>query len=342
MSGLVNASAATILSQLFLVVLPPNQDTAPPAMATPVAQSTSTIAHYSTFLFIHHQLTTSAATPSVAKMLLESEAADVGITIKQYHSDNGVFSSAEFREHCTCLGQILPFSGVGTHHRNGVAERAIQTVTNMAQANMLHATLHWPDRSFIDLWPLVMNSSVWVHNKFAQHGAGLSPEELFSGMKCLCSGLPRAYIFGCPVYDSRARQGIFGGFSPRHSTSIPLILNPRTQHISPQFHVIFDDAFTTIPSLTSESDRDHCFEQLFETARECYIDPTDITPTSELLGCPHLTLLCAIFSTISHWLVPHHLLDCLPPTIQRESQSTTLPRLTHPTQTLLTIRSLHP
>jgi hypothetical protein len=241
-------------------------------------------------------------------MLLESEAADVGVTIRQFHSDNGVFSSNEFREHCARLGQTLRFSGVGAHHQNGVAERAIQTVTNMARANMLHATLHWPDRSFIDLWPLAMNYAVWVYNKLPQHGAGLSPEELFSGIKCSRSNLPRAHVFGCPVYildprlqdgkkipewESRARHGIFVGFSPHHSTSVPLILNPRTQHISPQFHVIFDDAFTTVPSLTSESERDHRFELLFSTSRECYIDPSDIAPNSELLD--------------DHWLSPSDL-----------------------------------
>eukprot|EP00804_Cyclotella_cryptica_P016319 CCRYP_009889-RB/>CCRYP_009889-RB protein AED:0.64 eAED:0.26 QI:0/-1/0/1/-1/1/1/0/386 len=122
----------------------------------------------------------------------------------------------------------------------------------MARANMLHATLHWPDHSFIDLWPLAMNYAVWAYNKLPQHGAGLSPEELFSGIRCSRSNLPRAHVFGCPVYvldprlqdgkkipkwGSRARQGIFVGFSPHHSTSVPLILNPRTQHISPQFHV---------------------------------------------------------------------------------------------------------
>jgi hypothetical protein len=33
--------------------------------------------------------------------------------------------------------------------------------------------------------------------------------------------------------------------SPRHSSSVPLILNPRTHQMSPQFHIIFDDVFST-------------------------------------------------------------------------------------------------
>ena len=38
--------------------------------------------HCSTFLFIRHQLTTAASNTIRGKMLLESEAADIGVTIK--------------------------------------------------------------------------------------------------------------------------------------------------------------------------------------------------------------------------------------------------------------------
>ena len=77
-------------------------------------------------------------------MRVEREAAKIGVTIKSYHSDNGVFSLQEFHAHCQALNQKLTFSDVGAHHQNGIAERAIQTVMNMARANMIHATLHWP------------------------------------------------------------------------------------------------------------------------------------------------------------------------------------------------------
>eukprot|EP00804_Cyclotella_cryptica_P016247 CCRYP_005730-RA/>CCRYP_005730-RA protein AED:0.43 eAED:0.42 QI:0/0/0/1/0/0/2/0/262 len=240
-------------------------------MGTLVEQFLLTIAAAS---FLH--ITSSQPRPAtlfVANYSL-SEAADVGVSMKRYHSDNGVFGSAEFRSHCQNLGQGIRFSGVGAHHQNGVAERAIRTVTSMARANMLHATLHWPERSFIDLWPLAMDYAVWVYNRLPQHGAGLDGKKI-------------------PKWDSRARQGIFVGFSTRHSSLVPLILNPRTQHISPQYHVIFDDAFTTVPSLTSADERDLRFEKLFQTARECYIDSSDISPSTDLLD--------------DHWLSPSDL-----------------------------------
>ena len=44
-------------------------------------------------------------------------------------------------------------------------------------------------------------------------------------------------------------MGLYVGRSPSHAANVALIFNPRTGHISPQFHVIFDDDFTTVPSL---------------------------------------------------------------------------------------------
>ena len=75
------------------------------------------------------------------------------------------------------------------------------------------------------------------------------------------------HTFGCPVYilDSklqadggkipkwqpRSRLGVFLGRSPCPAGNVALVFNPRTLHVSPQFHVVFDDLFTTVPFLRS-------------------------------------------------------------------------------------------
>jgi hypothetical protein len=41
--------------------------------------------------------------------------------------------------------------------------------------------------------------------------------------------------------------GIYVSHSPSHSGLVALVLNPRTGHVLPQFHVLFDDLFTTVP-----------------------------------------------------------------------------------------------
>jgi transposase InsO family protein len=268
--------------------------------------------HATGYVFVSNQKTTSAAETIRGKMLFEREASEVDVRVKRYHSDNGVFSSDEFKTHCQSRKQKLSFSGVGAKFQNGVAERAIQTVTNMARASMLHATMRWPKRSFLDLWPLAIQYAVWVHNRLPPNGAGWAPEELWSRTKQRESHLSRAHTFGCPVYvldpklqdggkipkwNSRARQGIFVGFSPYHSTNVPLILNPTTQHISPQYHVIFDDDFTTVSSVADEAFQNQQFEKLYELSRERYIDPMDVTATdddveylpSDLLGTDWLS-----------------------------------------------------
>ena len=33
--------------------------------------------------------------------------------------------------------------------------------------------------------------------------------------------------------------------------TVALVFNPRTLHVSPQYHVVFDDEFTTVPYLRS-------------------------------------------------------------------------------------------
>jgi len=52
-------------------------------------------------------------------------------------------------------------------------------------------------------------------------------------------------------WEPRSRLGIYIGHSPCHAGTVPLVLNPRTLHVSPQFHVAFDDHFTTVPYLAS-------------------------------------------------------------------------------------------
>jgi transposase InsO family protein len=87
--------------------------------------------HASGKVFCHLQSSLDAADTIRGKQILEKDAQDCGHRVLKYHSDNGIFASAEFRDHCDKLNQDLSFSGVGAHHQNGVAERAIGTVCRL-------------------------------------------------------------------------------------------------------------------------------------------------------------------------------------------------------------------
>jgi hypothetical protein len=56
-------------------------------------------------------------------------------------------------------------------------------------------------------------------------------------------------IAGPPKWEPRSRRGIYVGHSPSHAGNVALVLNPRTGHVSPQYHVVFDDLFTTVASM---------------------------------------------------------------------------------------------
>ena len=88
-----------------------------------------------------------------------------------------------------------------------------------------------------------------------------TPDMILSNTKAVNVQLKHYHTFGCPVYilDSRSqtnpkgvpkwepqsRLGIYVGHSPAHAGSVELVLNPKTGLVSPQYHVVYDDQFST-------------------------------------------------------------------------------------------------
>ena len=74
---------------------------------------------------------------------------------------------------------------------------------------------------------------------------------LFCLVYCLDAKL-QGGVGGLPKWEPRSRLGVFAGHSPGHVSDVALVLNPRTGLVSPQYHVVFDDSFSTIGHLTTE------------------------------------------------------------------------------------------
>ncbi len=53
-------------------------------------------------------------------------------------------------------------------------------------------------------------------------------------------------IGGASKWEPRSHLGIYVRHSPAHAELVAMVLNPRTGHVSPQYHVVFDDLFTTV------------------------------------------------------------------------------------------------
>jgi len=61
-------------------------------------------------------------------------------------SDNGSsFTSREFTDHLTKFFQISKFAGVGAHHHNAQAERAIRKIMSIVRTMMIHSGIYRPN-----------------------------------------------------------------------------------------------------------------------------------------------------------------------------------------------------
>ncbi len=104
------------------------------------------------------------------------------------------------------------------------------------------------------------------HNASILRGKSTSPYTLSTSQDALWA-FRDFRVCGCPSYilakrlqdgDSygkwkqRCWQGAYIGNSTCHAGHIPLIYNPLTTHISPQYHVTFDEGFTSLHRQSSD------------------------------------------------------------------------------------------
>jgi hypothetical protein len=219
-------------------------------------------------LTVVHQVGLTGTETVQAKLRFEREAAAVGVQVRDYCTDNGIYTSKEFALELSSKGQGIKHSGVGGHHHNGVAENAIKNTVRTARTMMIHAALRWPEHNERDLWPLALSHAVHLHNEIPSQGSRLTPHEVWARSKSSFSSLVHAHPWGCPVYvlqpklqdggkvpkwEPRSRQGQYMGSSPLHASTVGLVRNLNTNHISPQFHVVYDDLFETVHASASEA-----------------------------------------------------------------------------------------
>ena len=232
--------------------------------------------HCSGFLHVEHQLGFSAVETVRAKQAYEQLALHHGVVIESYLTDSGAFKANIFVEHIRSQEQRIRFCGANAHHKNGIAERAVQSVSNMARALLLHASAHWKDGIDSTLWPMAVTYATYLYNHLP-NAHGLCPADIFTGSTVPRHRLKDIHVWGCPIYildpqlqagqklprwEPRSRRGVFMGFSNLHSSEVPLVLNLDTGSITPQFHVVFDDLFSTVSSVEREHDPPDNWDQL--------------------------------------------------------------------------------
>ena len=263
-------------------------------------------------VFVNMQIGMTTHETLGSKLEFENWLQDHGAVAQSYLTDNAsCFTNDEYTNELKSFGQIKQFAGVGAHHHNASAERTIQTIMSMARTMMLHAALRWPDVADAQLWPMAVHHAAYLYNRLPNPTSGLTPLEVLSGTKWLSSKFHDLHVWGSPVYvldptlqdgkkiprwKPRSRRAVYLGVSKLHSSNCPLVLNLQTGRISPQYHCVFDDWFSTvetnvpvdeIPDLTKEP-----WNSLFEDSRFQYPfdedqDVPELSPEWTELGIEH-------------------------------------------------------
>jgi hypothetical protein len=125
-----------------------------------------------------------------------------------------------------------------------------------------------------------------VFNRLPNVEDRLTPNELWSSVQNSGNKLACTLVFGCPVYvldaavqdgrkifkcKPRAQLGLFLGFSERHSSQVPLVLNVKTGKKSPQYHLIFDNKFKTVHLLPENKALEKQWTIILRLGHECFL-----------------------------------------------------------------------
>jgi hypothetical protein len=224
--------------------------------------------HCSTYVDCRFQTHLNTHQTLISKEEYELMCRDVGVIPQEYLTDNGsAFSSKDYTAKLREFSQIYRFAGVGAHHHNGIAERAIQTIMSVARTMMLHAAIHWPETADPALWPMAVQHAIFLWNHMPDPTTGMSPTDVFTKTRWEQRKFLDLHVWGCPVYvlekaiadgkklphwQPRSHRTMHMGLSPLHASTVPTVLNLDTGAITPQFQVMFDDWFSTVTSTIAD------------------------------------------------------------------------------------------
>eukprot|EP00957_Ditylum_brightwellii_P000920 73898-Ditylum_brightwellii.AAC.1 len=157
---------------------------------------------------------------------------------------------------------MITFCGIGAHHQNGIIENKNKTLTLGACILLLHGMRYWPQMIDTMFWPFAMKAFAKQMNKLHVDLNNETPESKMYGVSLDKIPVKPYHTLFCPVYvlDHRLQSAggagppkweprscirVYLGHSPFHAGSVALVFNPKTGRVSPQYHIVFDDNFTT-------------------------------------------------------------------------------------------------
>jgi hypothetical protein len=118
---------------------------------------------------------------------------------QSYLTDNGAFKANAFVQHIWEHGQQIRFCGTNAHHQNGIAERLICAMSNMARAMLQHSAAHWKSGVDSSLWPMAVTYAIHVYND-TPNARNLCRADLCTGSTVPSHRLRDLHTWGCHVH----------------------------------------------------------------------------------------------------------------------------------------------
>jgi hypothetical protein len=131
---------------------------------------------------------------------------------------------------------------------------------------LFHGIRMWPQMVDKMFWPFAFKAAAEHHNCLclSLNKDGQTPISILHGVPSKTVPVKPFHTLFCPVYvlnlhaqsagdpgppkwEPQSPISVYLGHSPFHARNVALTFNPRTGHILPQHHVVFDDTFLTIP-----------------------------------------------------------------------------------------------
>ncbi len=155
--------------------------------------------HASGYVHVEFQLGFSTIDTTQAKQNFEKYAFNNGVIPLTYLTDSGAFKENKFVQHIRKHTQKIQYCGTNAHHQNGVTERAICTISNIACAMLLHALAHWKHGIDSLMWPIAVQYATYTYNILPRLN-GICINDIFFGTRVPRYKLRNLHVWGCPVY----------------------------------------------------------------------------------------------------------------------------------------------
>ena len=129
----------------------------------------------------------------------------------------------------------------------------------------MHPALICPDYTLsTNIFPMVMDYAISVYNRIPDMQFGLSAIEIWSRSRIepVSENLSNCHVWcyqtyvlepyfqnsglKIPKWNPKIQREVNMGFITMHSIQVVLILNLLIDSLSPRYHVVFDDMFTTV------------------------------------------------------------------------------------------------